>query len=161
MILTGVLVHGLGEQVDEGRGLEALVEDAALTLEPHVLGELDKAAHVALRLDIVAHAKVLGTLLKERVLLLLGLTLAGRRSGGSSLGTLGLNTTRKNVSHNSQMVSSLVLPILQHPISALPSLETPGRGLPSTTPTIPSTLSIFPHVAGKCKDLALHARTTS
>jgi len=97
--LTSVLVNSLGEHVDEGGGLQALVEDAPLALEPDVLGELDEAADVALGLHIVADAEVLGLLLEERVLLLLGAGLLARgRGGGSSLGTLGLRKNRLSVS---------------------------------------------------------------
>ena len=86
---TSVLINGPGELVDGRRELEALVKDAALALQAHVLRPLDKARHVLGRLNIVSNAEVLrATLVKRYLALLLRRLLLCGRSRGSSLRTL-------------------------------------------------------------------------
>merc|ERR1712064_178259 len=60
-------VQRLVELVDGRRNLQTLVQDGPLTLQTHILGPLDEPGKVGLRLDILADAKVLGPLLKQRV----------------------------------------------------------------------------------------------
>lgn len=98
-----VLVEGVAELGERGRDLQALVEDNLLPLQLDVLGPLDEAGQITGRLDVLANAKVLGSLLEERVGGLLGGgllaergvgdLLAGRLLGGSSG---GLNCSSSN-----------------------------------------------------------------
>ena len=98
--LTGILVDGAGE-LGDGRGhLEALVQDTALALQPHVLGHLNHTADILLGLNIVANAKVLRATLEEGVLVLLLGGLLGGRSGRRSSGLLRLFTI--NTQHTRQ-----------------------------------------------------------
>jgi hypothetical protein len=50
----GILVESVRELGDRGRDFQALVEDDLLTLEANVLGPLDEASQILLRLDILA-----------------------------------------------------------------------------------------------------------
>jgi len=66
---SGLLVQSLAELVDARGHLESLLENSALSLEFDVLGPSDESREVALGLDVLSNTKVLGSLLKERVLL--------------------------------------------------------------------------------------------
>ena len=50
----GVLVQRVGELVDCGRHLEAVLQHAMLALEAHVLGPTHEAGQIALGLDVVS-----------------------------------------------------------------------------------------------------------
>jgi len=60
-------VQGHGELVDGRRDLETLVKDGLLPLQHDVLGPSDEAGQIALGLDILTDAEILGPLLEERV----------------------------------------------------------------------------------------------
>jgi hypothetical protein len=49
-----ILVEGVRELGDRGRDFQALVEDDLLTLEANVLGPLDEASEILLRLNVLA-----------------------------------------------------------------------------------------------------------
>ena len=85
------------ELVDRGRDLEPGLEDGLLALQADVLGPLDEAAEVALRLDVLTDAEVPRAALEQRVhhLLHLGL-LHGKRGRGHLLPLLGLE---KNINY--------------------------------------------------------------
>ena len=63
-----VLVNSVGELVDCGRDLQALEEDALLTLNANVLGPLHEASQVALRLDAPTDSEVARVLGEQRTL---------------------------------------------------------------------------------------------
>lgn len=65
---SGVAVQSVLELGDRGGNLEAEVQDLLLALQTDVLGPLDKAAEVALGLDVLANTEVTGTLLDKGVL---------------------------------------------------------------------------------------------
>ena len=48
-----ILVESVRELGDRGRDFQALVEDDLLTLQANVLGPLDEASQILLRLDIL------------------------------------------------------------------------------------------------------------
>jgi hypothetical protein len=82
-----VLVQSLGELVNGRRGLQALVQNTALTLETHVLGPLDVASNVSAGQSITTDGEGLRAALKESVVAgLLGGLLASSRSGSSTTG---------------------------------------------------------------------------
>lgn len=86
-----VLVQGLGELVNGWRHLQALVNDLLLALKTDVSGPLDETGHIALGLNVLANAEVLGTLLNERVSGgLRGLLTLGGKRGRSDLLSGGL-----------------------------------------------------------------------
>ena len=106
---SSVLVEGVRE-LGDGRGhLEALAENDLLALKAHILGPLDEAGEVLLRLDVLAcgsdeypprtaqrkerrrtDTEVLRTRLEEGVLLSLRARLGAERRGGRLLaGSLG------------------------------------------------------------------------
>jgi len=60
-------VEGHCELVDGRRDLEALLEDGLLPLQDDVLGPSDEAGQIALGLDILPDAEILGPLFEERV----------------------------------------------------------------------------------------------
>lgn len=62
-----VLVSDTRELIDRGRHLQAVLQNHLLTLKADVFGPFHKSAQVTLGLDIVANAKVTGTLLNQRV----------------------------------------------------------------------------------------------
>jgi len=64
---TKVLVEGTGELVERRGHLEALLEDAALALDPHYLGPLDEAVEVLLGRQRAADPELLRPLLEQRV----------------------------------------------------------------------------------------------
>ena len=64
---TEVLVEGAGELVERRWHLEALLEDAALALDAHDLGPLDKPVQVFLGRQRAADAELLRPLLEQRV----------------------------------------------------------------------------------------------
>lgn len=64
----GVAVENLLELGERRGNLQAHVEDLLLALKTDILGPLNHAAEVSLRLDVLADAIVAGTLLEERVL---------------------------------------------------------------------------------------------
>jgi len=63
----GLLVQGLGELVDAWGHLESLLENGALSLELDVFWPSNESGEVSFWLDVLADAKVLGSLLEERV----------------------------------------------------------------------------------------------
>lgn len=65
---SGVAVQSVLELGDRGGNLEAEVQDLLLALQTDVLGPLDKAAEVALGLDVLANTEVASTLLDKGVL---------------------------------------------------------------------------------------------
>lgn len=65
---SGVAVQGVLELGDRGGNLEAEVQDLLLALQTDVLGPLDKAAEVALGLNILADTEIAGALLDKGVL---------------------------------------------------------------------------------------------
>ena len=79
MVLTCVLLEGLGELVDGGGHLQSLHEDSLLTLDTDVARPSDKAGKVALGLDISSKTEVASILLEER-------TRAGAGTTSASLG---------------------------------------------------------------------------
>ena len=79
MVLTCVLLEGLGELVDGGGHLQSLHEDSLLTLDTDVARPSDKAGKVALGLDISSKTEVASILLEER-------TRAGAGTTSTSLG---------------------------------------------------------------------------
>lgn len=84
----GALRVGRKERWGDRSYLQALVKDAALALQAHVLGPLDEPVQVPLGGQGTADTKGLGPLLKERVgRLLLGLL--GGHGGGRRLLSLG------------------------------------------------------------------------
>jgi hypothetical protein len=88
----GVAVQSVLELSNGRWNLEAEVQDLLLALKTNILGPLDKAAEVALGLDVLANTEVAGTLLDERVLgaLLARTSLALRvGEGGGLLSGLG------------------------------------------------------------------------
>lgn len=54
LLLTSVLVKGLGELVDCRGDLKTLLKDGLLALETNVLGPFDETAEVALGLDVLS-----------------------------------------------------------------------------------------------------------
>ena len=68
LLLTLVLVDGLGELVDGGGDLETLEKNALLSLDTDVLGPFDEASEVANWLDVTSDSEVLSRLLEEGVL---------------------------------------------------------------------------------------------
>ena len=66
MLLTLVLLKGLGELVDLGRDLQSLHENALLTLDTDVAGPFHKAGEVARWLDVSSKTEVASILLEER-----------------------------------------------------------------------------------------------
>lgn len=106
--LRSVLVEeleGLGSSVavedvlelSESRGnLQAHLKDLLLSLEADILGPLDHARDISLRLDVLADAEVARSLLEKRVLggLLASLTLR-ERGGSDLLAGLGRLSLRK------------------------------------------------------------------
>lgn len=87
--LTGLFVEGLGKLVDRRWDLKSLGENGALSLNANVLGPFDESAEITIWLDILADAKVAGSLLKERVCLLFWLNfLDSQRSRGHLLSHL-------------------------------------------------------------------------
>jgi hypothetical protein len=65
---SGVLVENVLELGDRRRDLQAHVKDLLLALETDILGPLNEARQVALRLDVLADTEVAWPLLDQRVL---------------------------------------------------------------------------------------------
>ena len=65
--MTDVLVEGAGELVECLGHLEALLEDAALALDAHDLGPIDKPVEVLLGRQGATDAELLRPLLEQRV----------------------------------------------------------------------------------------------
>ena len=63
----GVLVNGLGELTDGGRGLESQHHDSLLSLDSDVLGPSDESGEVLHGLDISSDSEVSWGLLEKRV----------------------------------------------------------------------------------------------
>jgi len=85
-----LLIQSLGELVDWRGNLDAGVENGPLSLDTNVFGPTHKSAQITSRLNILTDGKVLGSLFEERIVLLLGGCLLGRkRSWGHLLLALG------------------------------------------------------------------------
>ena len=69
----GVLVQDVLELGERRGNLQAHLEDLLLALKTDVLGPLDEAGQVALRLNVLADTEVAGALLDERVLLMVSI----------------------------------------------------------------------------------------
>jgi hypothetical protein len=65
---SGVLVENVLELGQRRRDLQAHLENLLLALEADILGPLDHAGDIALRLDVLADTEVAGALLDEGVL---------------------------------------------------------------------------------------------
>jgi len=70
---SGVAVQCVLELGDRRGNLETEVQDLLLTLQTDVLGPLDEAGQVALRLNVLADTEIAGALLDERVLLMVSI----------------------------------------------------------------------------------------
>ena len=55
LLLTCLLVHGIGELVNTRGNLQPLVEDTALSLETNILGPFHKSSQVPLRLNVTSY----------------------------------------------------------------------------------------------------------
>lgn len=65
---SSVTVEGVLELSNSRRDLETEAQDLLLALQLNILGPLDEAGQVALRLDVLANTEVARALLEERVL---------------------------------------------------------------------------------------------
>jgi hypothetical protein len=120
-----VLIKGAGELVDDGRDLQSLHQNSALTLDANISGPLDEAGQVTLGEDITANAKVLGALLEQGVLLASGgdgnttlLDGGGGSSGGGDLLSLrcgGFGTRLKKNDKKGSGFCSRTTTLQRHP----------------------------------------------
>ena len=80
-----VAVECAAELVDGRRHLEAVHEDALLSLDADILGPLDEARQVALRLDRATDAVVAWVLLEKRVLFTASFAFSGGAGSNDTL----------------------------------------------------------------------------